>query len=261
VEYRFFHFVLIWGSLTTPTSPAFAAILTAQLFPLTGEIRLQASTPVSFVYYSISSSSGALNSSGNIWKSITNNYDAPTGPTPGNGFIDPIGQWIKLSATRNQLAEGSLGAVGGSLAAQRSVSLGAIWNPHAVSFPDLVFDIRDQNGQPFGLSLQLTLDGDFTGGRTVDQFDYGLWRQYFGSTTILLPDGNINGRVDAADYVVWRNNLNKTLPLPPYGSGSGVTEISTNVASVPEPTSVLQLVAAMMLIAFRQLSRPRQASN
>lgn len=244
---RSFHVALILGCVVSPIPRVSAATITAQLFPLTGEIRLQTFSPVSFVYYSISSASGALNNSGNVWKSITNTYDAPVGSTPGNGFIDSTGEWLKLSTTRNQLAEGALGILGGNLAAQRSVSLGAIWNPHAVPLPDLAFDIRDKNGQPVGVSIQLAIDGDYNGGRTVDQSDYSLWRQYFGSTTVLLADGNINGRIDAADYVVWRNNRNKTLPLPPFGFGRGGV-----LSAIPEPSTLLLTIAALAALRLRR---------
>ena len=68
------------------SAPCCAADLDALLFPLTGEIRFHngSASPVPFVYYSIASSSNALNSSSLVWKSITDTYDVS-----GNGFIDP----------------------------------------------------------------------------------------------------------------------------------------------------------------------------
>ena len=57
---------------TAAAAPASAA-LTAQLFPVTGEVRLlnKGETPVPFVFYSITSDSGALDSSNGVWTSIT----------------------------------------------------------------------------------------------------------------------------------------------------------------------------------------------
>jgi hypothetical protein len=67
-------------------SCAVGATLHAQLFPHTGEVRLRnkGTTPVSLVFYSISSAGSALNSSPSVWKSVDNFYDVS-----GDGFIDP----------------------------------------------------------------------------------------------------------------------------------------------------------------------------
>jgi hypothetical protein len=105
--------VLCSGIASVPDTAL--ADLRAQLFPLTGEVRLLNPTgaPVPFVFYSIESTSGALNGSGAVWLSIAENYDQPSGPTPGNGLIDPNGNWIKLSSAAGQLTEGALDADGG----------------------------------------------------------------------------------------------------------------------------------------------------
>ena len=50
-------------------------------------------------------------------------------------------------------------------------------------------------------------DGDYNRDGTVDQDDYDMWKDTFGSTTNPLADGNDNGIVDAADYTLWRDNL------------------------------------------------------
>lgn len=75
--------------------------------------------------------------------------------------------------------------------------------------------------------------GDYNLDFTVNQTDYNIWKQSFGSTTQLAADGNANGRVDAADYVLWRQYLGTVV-----GGGS--------MAAVPEPSScVLSLSAAI----------------
>jgi hypothetical protein len=54
------------------------------------------------------------------------------------------------------------------------------------------------------------LAGDYDSSGTVDDLDYGLWKDTFGSISDLRADGNANGFVDAADYTIWRNNLGAT---------------------------------------------------
>jgi hypothetical protein len=62
-------------------------------------------------------------------------------------------------------------------------------------------------------------EGDYDGSGLVDEQDYVLWKEDFGSTEQLAADGNGDGMVDAADFVVWRNNLNAT--GAPLGAISG----------------------------------------
>ena len=76
----------------------------------------------------IESAAGALNGSPVRWLSVTDHYDAPIAPTPGNGFIDPNGTWTKISSASIELTEGALDIDGGSLAPKRAISLGKIWN-------------------------------------------------------------------------------------------------------------------------------------
>ena len=54
---------------------ATAATLQALLLPMTGEVRLKNtnSAPLPFVFYSVKSPGGALNSSSKAWKSISDN--------------------------------------------------------------------------------------------------------------------------------------------------------------------------------------------
>jgi hypothetical protein len=248
---RLLFLVALCGDLAAASAPAFAQQLVAQLFPLTGEIRLlnRDATPVPFVYYSISSDASALNGASGIWQSITQNYDRPAGATPGNGFIDPNGDWIKLSSVSTELTEGSLDADGGRLLATRAVSLGNIWDPQATPFPDLVFDIRDDS-LVIPVSIELALDGDYSMNQIVDSADYVVWRHFLNSMTAYFADGDLDGIVDMDDYVVWEENFGLTLPLPPYGAGSGGGSpgLSGDGAGVPEPmTAVLILLAAGLL--------------
>ena len=222
--------------------PILAASLTAQLFPLTGEVRLKnpGVAPVQFISYSISSPSGKLNGSSGAWRSIADFYDAS-----GSGFIDPVQEWTKLTpsagAGATNLAEGVFVGPGGTLPGQRSVSLGRIWNPIPYPFIDLLFDIREPNEQLISVGIDFTIDGDYAGGESVNIADYAKWRQDFGSSLILFADGNIDGAVNAADYVVWRKNLGKTL----LGGASGAAVASLSaIAVVPEPGTMSLILAA-----------------
>ena len=52
--------------------------------------------------------------------------------------------------------------------------------------------------------------GDYNADGQVDMLDYAVWRNTFGTSTILYgsgADGNYDGQVDAADFTIWRNNV------------------------------------------------------
>lgn len=67
--------------------------------------------------------------------------------------------------------------------------------------------------------------GDFNGDGAVNDADYSLWKQDFGSN-LAAADANGNGFVDAADYTIWRDNLS---------AGSEVLSV------VPEPSTLMVL--------------------
>ncbi|MCA9184623.1 MAG: PEP-CTERM sorting domain-containing protein [Pirellulaceae bacterium] len=82
--------------------------------------------------------------------------------------------------------------------------------------------------------------GDYNQNGTVDAADYTIWKDSFGSTTVLDADGNGNGEIDAADYTVWKDN---------FGNSAAVGAAS----AVPEPASVmLILTGGLMLLARRR---------
>jgi hypothetical protein len=235
-------------------APAGAATVFVQLFPLTGEIQLRnkAATPFAFTLYSLSSASGALNSAPNVWRSITDNYDAS-----GNGFIDPVNNWNKLASTSSELSEGVVPDPGGSLPAMRAISLGNIWNPNAVPVPDIVAEVLEPDDEPADVFVEFALAGDYLPDGTVNQTDYNIWRQYFGSTTVLLADGNLNGAIDAADYAVWRDNLGKS--IQDFATTAGSASAATQLAGiVPEPAAgAIAMLAMSWVMACTRAARLR----
>jgi hypothetical protein len=91
--------------------------------------------------------------------------------------------------------------------------------------------------------------GDYNGDNVVDAQDYNVWRGDFRESPAAGTgaDGNGNGVVDAADYVMWRKNLS-------VGSGS-------SVASVPEPSGLLLLAIAEVVLAWRRGTRHKIPSS
>lgn len=119
----------------------------------------------------------------------------------------------------------------------------------------VLLGVVDDGGLGFNLisSFELSrsgcsLLGDYNCSGTVDDVDYTLWKNTYGSTQALAADGNGDNVVNAADYTVWRNQLGST---PGAGSGSG--SLDFNRSAVPEPaTVVLQLVGAVMTNCLRR---------
>jgi hypothetical protein len=224
-------------------SPAAAASLQALLLPMTGEVRLKntSGAPIPFVFYSITSPGGALVSSSQTWKSIADNYDVS-----GDGMIDSRGEWVKISTSLFELAEGVLIGPGGILPPQKTVSLGKIWNRSATQFPDLDFDLIQMDGQPSDISVEFVLDGDYVRNGAIDAADYVAWRNSVSTTVpeYMGADGNGDGFVSEADYAVWRSNFGAAL-RPDGGIDLGSARAAA-IGAVPEAATWLLLVLGGM---------------
>ncbi|WP_425399540.1 hypothetical protein [Aeoliella sp.] len=88
--------------------------------------------------------------------------------------------------------------------------------------------------------------GDYDGDGDVDGDDYSLWRDTFGSQTILAgsgADGNYDGVVNIADYAIWRNN---------QGATSATSALLGS--NVPEPATQSLTGIAMLTWCIRQFS-------
>ncbi|QDU89664.1 CotH protein [Pirellulimonas nuda] len=83
-----------------------------------------------------------------------------------------------------------------------------------------------------------TVLGDYDSSGQVDQADYVVWSQSFGSTTQLAADGNGDGVVDSADYTVWRDQFSALAAL---------------AAMTPEPSAQHAAPAPQLSIATPKL--------
>lgn len=78
--------------------------------------------------------------------------------------------------------------------------------------------------------------GDYNFDGVVNNADYLVWKNSYGSTTAAEADGNGDGVVNAADYTVWRNSM--------AGAAQSVT--------IPEPTSAAIVALGLMGVGFRR---------
>jgi hypothetical protein len=81
------------------------------------------------------------------------------------------------------------------------------------------------------------VDGDYNDDGAVDAADYVVWRKYQGTTTV-LPNDPDGGTIDNRQYMTWREN---------FGAGGG----GSGGSAVPEPSSLILVVAGMGLLRFR----------
>lgn len=214
-----------------------------------------AGTPRGIQGYSITSSAdvGGINAA--AWLSVADNYDAGS---PGPNQIDSNDQWTKLSgaASNIELSEIQIGGNGGSLAANRSISLGNAW-------------IRNPFGEDIAMEVILP-DGRR---RRVDV-------TYNGAATnpLQLGDFNFDGAITAADWPIVRDNFNADFagltPAEAYSLGdlnadgandaldfaqfkavfdaaNGVGAFQAMLNQVPEPSALILLVGGLAGVCRR----------
>ena len=76
-------------------------------------------------------------------------------------------------------------------------------------------------------NLFTVLPGDYNGDGVVDAADYVVWRDAFGSDSLLAADGSGNGIVDDADYTLWKTSF-----------GSMLRSSTSSPTAVPEPATL-----------------------
>jgi hypothetical protein len=113
--------------------------------------------------------------------------------------------------------------------------------PYAVIF--LWADLSPGSGITAEIhTIKPVTPGDFNLDGDVDGVDYTAWRSDYGMSGYSDADGNRDGSIDAADYVVWRDNL-------------PTTSVANPAANVPEPTSFVHCLFALVCLLPRSLAR------
>ena len=217
--------------------------------------------PVNISGYSITSEFQALAPAS--WLSITDNYDAGN---PGPNQVDAAHSWSELTgaSSHGDLSEADLQAgTGASLANTRTVNLGTnawIRNPHE----DLIFQyisggqIKDGIVSFIGNNDNLFASGDLNFDGNITAADWTIFRT--NQQTNLLSfskaeayaKGDLDGdlRNDHADFILFKQAYDVA-----NGSGAFVGML----ASVPEPTSIVLVMAAGTL--FLSASRRDRICN
>lgn len=93
----------------------------------------------------------------------------------------------------------------------------------------------------YSFATAIGIAGDYDHSGVVNETDYKVWRNSYGSITNLVADGNHNGIVDGPDYIVWRDHM----------GSSGSAAILDLAAEVPEPATWALLVVGACLFGRR----------
>ncbi len=168
-------------------------------------------------------------------------YASPSGLV-GPSYT-PVGKTLLWSGQVNGILGANLEglSLGPQLPGGKWVLIGVVDNGNSGGNPIVSFELsRSECG----------LSGDYDCSGTVDNADYDLWRNTFGSSTSLSADGNANGIVDAADYVVWRDH-----------SGAGVGSTTNASNPVPEPAAMLLVTLAILNIRLHGRRRQQPATR
>jgi hypothetical protein len=90
--------------------------------------------------------------------------------------------------------------------------------------------------------------GDYNGNGKVDAADYTIWRDHLGSTTYPLAnrDTNNTGAISQSDYLSWKSH---------FGMGSGGSGAGSLSGAVPEPSSIVLGVLAILGLALTKHRR------
>lgn len=241
----------------------------------TGAITLTniGSTPAAIKGYSISSEAGSMNQNG--WRSIADNYDAS-----GNQSVDSNDNWTELpqAGAGTDLSEFEFGGNGGTIGVGASVVLSqAAADPNGIAwlkspFEDVqlevsLVDTANYSGATPEYSVQFI--GGPAGGyqvadlnfdNTVNALDWPLYNAGRGtdlsnsSQAVAYQSGDFNGDLknDIADFVIFRNA---------FIAAQGTAAWAALTTAVPEPNSILLMVAGVSLWCSLRASRGNRRTN
>ncbi|HEX2476495.1 MAG TPA: LamG-like jellyroll fold domain-containing protein, partial [Lacipirellulaceae bacterium] len=227
----------------------------------TGTITLINQTPaVQIVGYTLTSAAGSLDPAN--WRSVTDNYDADSGPPPK---FDPDNTWTELSVAGSKVDFSEFdfsigGTAGGSLGtggALTSLQLGGPGAWRKSIFEDLVMDVRLADGSALPISTRyigslpfLRSDLNFDG--AINLADYNIFlTNNLGNFTGLTaaetyPLGDLNGDLqnNRLDFRLFKTDYN-------IANGAGAFEALTGV---PEPSALglLTLACAALVGSWRR---------
>lgn len=240
------------GTLLTSANPEFV------INRDTGNITLHNNTAgsINFVAYDIDSpAAGALDASN--WNSIAGNYDAGN---PGANQVS-TDDWIEFSPAPfiGNLGEGEQpGGSGATLGVGDSIDFGDVWIRNPTQ--DLAVRLLREDGSLLTSSIEYTGDdivvGDYSGNGTIGAEDWPLFRSGLGNTgeglsqaqAFGLGDLDGDGDTDLSDFRQF-----ETL----YDNANGAGALQGLIATqVPEPASVILLVAGALLALVASRGRP-----
>ncbi|MCO6043120.1 PEP-CTERM sorting domain-containing protein [Aeoliella sp. ICT_H6.2] len=226
--------------------------LTLEVNTDNGEIMLSNNTAAPVGLAGLSIMSGGASLLPGSWNSISDSYDEGAG-----GSISPD-PWQEIEASSSELAEGTLGSAGATLAAGESISLGNSWVQSPIedlSFEYLLSGVNETitGAVSYSGSNGRLRPGDYDGNGVIDASDWPTQRDNYGAdltgmTTVeayLMGDMDFDGDNDLADLRAF-----KAAYLAAGGSLSALSG-----ASVPEPSTIMILSVAGALVCGRRLRR------
>jgi hypothetical protein len=182
--------------------------------------------------YTITSPDGGLLTGS--WTPVAGNYDLS-----GDQSVDTVSDWFVISSTPMSVTDVSLTAFSGALASDQVVSLGFLWDTGSA---DNLSAVTSAGVTTMNIDAEFRiLFADYNGDLEIDQEDYDLFVDTFGSTIDLRADGNQNGVVDASDYTIWRDFMETMSPIEEEVMlANPLVALATSpITAIPEPHAIL----------------------
>jgi probable HAF family extracellular repeat protein len=186
----------------------------------------------------------AVSDDGKVVVGLSHNSHFDRAGTGGDFRYDPAGSrafyWTEPTGMQDLtqlLVDRGVDLKGMTLNAALGMSADGMWIHGVTTMPDPEFPDLFVITVPMLVSLQAptVLPGDFNKNGMVDSADYVVWRKGLGTTHI------------EEDYGVWQANFGKTA-----GSGAMLPSAPPLPAAVPEPSTMLICLIAMIAMRFRR---------